>query len=57
MCGAAAEAGGEQGENMSASILQCRSRPGNWEQAQWSRTQPPDTAGLSREAVTPIALI
>lgn len=56
-CGASAEAGGEQGENTSAGILQRRSRPGNWEQAQWSRTEPPDTAGLACEAVIPIALI
>lgn len=56
-CGASAEGGGEQGENTSAGILQRRSRPGNWEQAQWSRTEPPDTAGLACEAVIPIALI
>ena len=57
MCGASAEASGEQSENTSASLLQRRSRPGNWEQAQWSRTEPPDTAGLAHEAVIPTALI
>lgn len=47
----------EQGKNTSASTSQRGSRLGNWEEVQWSRTEPPDRAGLAREAVIPTACI